>query len=371
VRSKFNSIFILVIAITFFPISFLFAQDVADPGVASDTTAIEEKEARFDPYPPVKEEDLQRSFFRKLLNKITVSGYVGYGRTFYKQNLDNYAMYTYGSGLRITPVSDLGGGGTAQNWSNWLTFPVPDTTTSIGAATFALHPDSVKVGLKGSGGHIPIGLSLHYEFLRYRLGIGFAMEPHTLNRLKPKEFRDQLGDYEPDFGLVNYKRLYVYGGATVLSFPFLNVVADLQVGKVFMPAKKYDKTYLRNGLYLNVGATIEQRFSEYFRVYARPSLDFKGYTMTGDGLNVKTSQRAFSITFGVMINYPLYKRCPINSKSKPPNKSCKVQVEHYHNGGGKVYRGQPITKWQNPKAGQNHRKLIRYKWKNRNKLNPY
>jgi hypothetical protein len=52
-------------------------------------------------------------------------------------------------------------------------------------------------------------------------------------------------------------------------------------------------------------------------------------------------------------------------------KDCKIQINHAH--GNKEYRSRrhPIYKKQNPGYGENHPTLIKYKGKNKRKLNPY
>ena len=81
---------------------------------------------------------------------------------------------------------------------------------------------------------------------------------------------------------------------------------------------------------------------------------------------MRLSNNAFFFQVGVSINIPEIPRSPM--------KSDHIQLKHVlsdDEGRLKEFRGQPIWKVQNPKVGQNHRRLWRYKLKNRRKLDPY
>ena len=111
--------------------------------------------------------------------------------------------------------------------------------------------------------------------------------------------------------------------------------------------KAYDKTSLQNGLYFNVGFPFEYELSEYFWVVARPSFDFKSYTMnaaasTNESAGFQHSQPAFYLNFGIRMKFPEVRRCPV--------KSCRTQLKHVH--GGREFRGQPFYLEQNPKIGE-------------------
>ncbi|MEO1254776.1 MAG: hypothetical protein AAFY41_07825, partial [Bacteroidota bacterium] len=143
-------------------------------------------------------------------------------------------------------------------------------------------------------------------------------------------------------------------------------VAELQVGRI-TAGKQFNNGAISRGIYTNFGVSIENNWSEYFRVIIRPSVDFKSYTIAiPDGSSVKHRYPTFFIQAGVSINIPDIPRSPM--------KSDHVQLKHVYTNpvtGKKMeVRGQPIWKRQNPKVGENHRKLWRYKRKNRRKLNP-
>ena len=112
-----------------------------------------------------------------------------------------------------------------------------------------------------------------------------------------------------------------------------------------------------------------KNLSEYFRVIFKPSYDFKNYNLSvpGTSSSIKHKQPTWFFQFGISITFPEIPRSPI--------KSDHVQLKHVitdpSSGRLMEVRGQPIWKRQNPKVGENDRKLWRYKRKNRKKLNPY
>jgi hypothetical protein len=105
--------------------------------------------------------------------------------------------------------------------------------------------------------------------------------------------------------------------------------------------------------------------SEYFRLFIRPSIEFKGYDLNiaETGTSIRHRMNAFYINVGASYRIPELRRCY--------NKECRAQINHAH--GNREYRSRvhPIWKKQNPHHGENYPNLIKYKGKNKRKLNPY
>jgi hypothetical protein len=105
--------------------------------------------------------------------------------------------------------------------------------------------------------------------------------------------------------------------------------------------------------------------SEYFRLFVRPSYEIRSYTLnfaeTGQSIDHKFN--AFYINVGATYRIPELRRCFL--------KTCKAQMNHAH--GNREYRSRvhPIYKKQNPHYGENHPVIIKYKGRNKKKLNPY
>jgi hypothetical protein len=140
--------------------------------------------------------------------------------------------------------------------------------------------------------------------------------------------------------------------------------ADINIGD-FKPKSNINTAIIQKGLYYNLGVTVERDFSEYLRVFVRPSYELKNYSIgvPENGQAIKHNMNAFYVNFGISYTLPELPKCFL--------KDCKAQINHAH--GNKDYRSRvhPIYKKQNPGYGENYRNLIKYKGKNKNKLNPY
>jgi hypothetical protein len=116
---------------------------------------------------------------------------------------------------------------------------------------------------------------------------------------------------------------------------------------------------------VNGGVTIERELSEYLRVFIRPSYEIKSYTMTLPevGKPISHNMNAFYFNIGFSYSIPELPKCR--------HVGCKIQMNHAH--GDREYRSNvhPIYKKQNPLYGENHPNLIKYKGRNKKKLNPY
>jgi hypothetical protein len=79
--------------------------------------------------------------------------------------------------------------------------------------------------------------------------------------------------------------------------------------------------------------------------------------------SIKHKANALIWNIGITYRIPELPKCKI--------KECRIQINHAH--GDKEYRSRahPIWQKQNPGYGENDPKLIRFRWRNRNKINPY
>jgi hypothetical protein len=86
-----------------------------------------------------------------------------------------------------------------------------------------------------------------------------------------------------------------------------------------------------------------------------------------DNSFILNNHHSFHLQFGITIKIPEIPRSPIEADH--------VQLKHVitdpATGRLMEVRGQPFWKKQNPKVGENDRKLWRYKWRNKRKMHPY
>lgn len=297
---------------------------------------------------------------RKILKNFRFSGSLGYGHTFYSHKLSGYGVVQpTGFQPRVYPIVDP-----TRRYMNWVNKGVPDTL-STAFDSFTVHGDTAKLGFKGGGWNIPINLTIHYEFLeRYRLGAGFAYEYTNIGPMHPITFRDKLSDFQPIPRGGFMQRYYGMAGISFYRLDKFLFTGDVQVG-AYKPGKNYDLSQIKKGVYFNVGVTVEREFSEYLKAFVRPSFEIKNYTITLPGAEqtIPHYMNAFYVNVGLTYSIPDLPRCF--------HKDCNAQMNHVH--GDREYRSRvhKIYKKQNPQYGENHPKLLKYKGRNKKKMNPY
>lgn len=248
-------------------------------------------------------------------------------------------------------------------FGNWFNITSRDTAI-LSPTTFRVNSDTAKIGFKGRGLSIPIKATIHYEWQRYRIGGGISYEYLNIGNFKPISYKDQIGTYSPNAKGGFMRKYFVMVGAALYRYQDYLLVADAQIGS-YKPSKAFNLGQIQKGIYYNLGVTIERDMSEYFKIFVRPSYDLKNFTIaipeTGQG--IKHRFNAFYINFGATYRIPELRRCVIDG--------CRAQINHAH--GNKAYRSRvhAIYKKQNPYYGENYPSLIKYKGKNKRKLNPY
>lgn len=304
--------------------------------------------------------------FRQFLSKLTVSGSIGYGATFYSHQISSGGIIqTPNSAPLIFDNTFLVTDTIAVAYNNWVTNPNVLRNVPIDSTSFLLGTDSAAVTYKASGTSIPINVSVHYSFDKYRIGGGFSFEPYFIGSYQPNEFKDELEPFDVDFNLSYYLRWYFMLGGEVFKTKRHMIVIDAKVGTYTLQKKHFNPDFIKKGIFFNLGVRLEHSLSEYVKVYLRPSFEFKNYTMTipESGYSITHNLPAFYTNIGVTWRLADRNKCPIGN--------CHTQINHHH--GRKNYRSRvhPFWKWQNPDYGQNYPKLLKYKGKNKRKISPY
>jgi hypothetical protein len=297
---------------------------------------------------------------RRVLSKLTFSVSTGYGRTFYHNELDDsFGILQNPDSL---PKLYLINSPTI-GYSNWFNRVEPSTNTFQPGSIQADHTMG-KLGFKTQAFNIPIRATVHTQIDRYRIGLGYSYEYTRLGDFKPIDLEADIQAFTPE--VQNHfisKYFLILGGEVYRYYEYLLAV-DLNVGGYGL-GKKFDENQLSKGVFVNVGTSIEREMSEYFRVFVRPSFEFKKYELNvpESQLSIQHRFNAFYVNIGVSYRFPELRRCFI--------KNCHAQMHHAH--GNKEYRSRvhPFYKKQNPHYGENHPTLIKYKGKNKRKLTPY
>ncbi|UXX78632.1 hypothetical protein N7E81_14820 [Reichenbachiella carrageenanivorans] len=337
---------------------------------------------------PIDPDEIYRSPVRAVLNQFSITFSTGYNATTYSHDLSGYYYLQTDTEQFITPDTGQPLGASFPAYRNWLNDPTLADTIIVndiydvpysplanpvgnpelnqGLSTY--NADSLNLGFKGKGWGIPINLGIRYNYQNFRIGLGMSLEFHTIKSLSPTVSDMGIRNYEPNFKKAVYFSYFLNLGYKFYDFWDYSFAAELELGKNKM-GKNFNSSLMSQGMLVNFGISIEKNLSEYFRVIVKPSYDFKNYSINipEGGGSIQHKNPAFKVNVGISITIPEIPRSPM--------KSDHVQLKHLYTdpqtGRVSEVRGQPIWKHQNPKVGQNHRKLWRYKFKNRKKMNPY
>ncbi len=301
----------------------------------------------------------QKSSFRELLSKLYFSFSTGYATTPFRHSLDGFGIVQQPDSLpRIFNSSN-----TAVRYAQWTN----DVVSSNGSLTpnpFMVNSDTADIGFRSKTFSIPLKASVHVEFDRYRLGGGFSMDYTRIGEFVPIRYGDNISGYELERGNMFAKHYFAMLGAMVYRYYEYALVVDANIGGYSL-GKDFAKDKMRKGVYFNLGARAEREFSEYFRVFVRPSYEIKSYKLTIPETSQTLQHRldGFFLNVGITYRIPELRRCFL--------KTCHAQIDHAH--GNREYRSRrhPMWKKQNPHYGENYPELIRYKGKNKRRLNPY
>jgi hypothetical protein len=185
----------------------------------------------------------------------------------------------------------------------------------------------------------------------------------NIGPFRPISYGDRISSFSPGESSFFLKKYFGMLGVSVYRYEQYLLVIDANIGG-YKLGKDFQGA-IKKSIYFNLGAVIEREMSEYFRLFVRPSYEFKNYSITipEGGQTIKHRFNAFYINVGATYRFPELRRCPI--------KGCRGQLNHAH--GNREYRSRvhPIYKKQNPHYGENYPELIKYKGKNKKKLSPY
>lgn len=285
----------------------------------------------------------------------------GYGNTYFRSRLDGFGVLQAPDSA--VKIYDLAVPNTIyENWVNRVT-PNP---WGFRPSHFRVRSDTARLGFRGNGLNIPFKASIHYEFLgRYRIGGGYAYQWLSIGALEPTAFTDRICNFFPASPRGGWMRHYfIMFGASFYRIDRFLFTADLNIGG-FSPGRNFDLSTFRNGAYVNLGMTVERELSEYLRAFVRPSFDFKSYRLAlpGTTKEIRLGINTLYVNVGLTYTIPDLPRCF--------HPDCRIQVNHPH--GNREYRSRvhPLFMKQNPGYGENNPQLIKYKKRNKKRLNPY
>lgn len=308
------------------------------------------------------------SSLRTILNKFSLGISTGYGRTSYKHDFSGMALIQKRDSLLFVfnTTSNIADDTITVAYQNWFNDVSSISNLPINKSSndFLVSSDSAELKYKAKARGIPMTFTLHYSFDRYRVGIGASYEFHKINDFNPINFTDSLQSFNSPVSKATFKRYFLTLGGRVYSYYDYSLVVEAQIGTLKL-GSNFNTSVIKKGIYFNLGTSLEREFSEYFTAFVRPSYEIKSFTTNlPEGLSVPHKQSAFFINVGVYLKLPELPKCKISN--------CEIQINHTH-GGGRNWRSRmhPFFKKQNPHYGENYPKLLKYKRKNKNKVNPF
>jgi hypothetical protein len=294
---------------------------------------------------------------RGFLSRFTFGLSTGYGKGVIKHKLEDYGILQNPDSLpRLQSVSDP-----TQFYSNWVN-NATTVNTSPSGSSFLANPSDGQIGFKSKVFSIPLKATIHYEFLnRYRIGGGYSYEYTHIGSFSPINFENKISGFPSPVSSIWLKHYFGMIGGSVYRYQEYVLVVDANIGGYKMGSSFSN---VKRGVYFNFGAAIERDMSEYFKLFIRPSYEIKTFKLAmQDGPVLKHHFNSFYINIGATYRFPERRRCVL--------KDCHIQMNHAH--GNREYRSRrhPIYKKQNPHYGENYPVLLKYKGKNKKKLNPY
>jgi hypothetical protein len=296
---------------------------------------------------------------RLLLSKVTLGVSTGYGHTAFRHDLDGFGiLQDKNAGPQIFTSNNI-----TTKFSNWFNTVTPNAAAP-GASPFLVNSDTAKLGFRAKSFHIPLKATLHLEFDRYRIGAGYSYEITHIGNFNPISYSDKISPFAPQVSSFALKKYFVVLGAKVYRYNDYVLVVDANIGG-YKLGSGFDQSLIQKGIFVNIGAAVERDMSEYFKLFVRPSYELRHYNLSipESGGSITHHFNGYYLNIGATYRLPELRRCFM--------KGCHAQLNHAH--GNREYRSRmhPIYKKQNPHYGENYPTLIKYKGRNKRKLNPY
>lgn len=320
-----------------------------------------------DPAKLKRQEDRQLvNPIRKTLNRFNFNIEKGFGYFSYKNPLTGVSVIRNPSGnsLYIVPLGEEQSANTPVNaFSNWFNDLTPIGIERIDDDSDIVRTDTVDFNYKNSGRINPITLRFSLSFKKFdkghfertkekiytdddllRIGGGISFGSLKFqNSFSTQDVDPRLRSFTLPETKLSTTRIFGSVSYNVYSLGDYSIHADVLGGVWKIKASQANNDLISYDPFFNVGVMFQRKFSKYFKVYIRPSVELRSYTLANDQVSTQHKFSVFSLSLGVLLKYPIY---PRNSY-----KADQVQLEHIFN--GKMYRGRPFYLKQNPRYGEN------------------
>lgn len=306
-------------------------------------------------------------FFSNFIGGFSLHASTGFGINFFSHEINGPGILQQKDGnlFLFDNFYVIGSDSLDTGYAGWVNNAQAFSRIPIGDEDFLLGTDTAAVKYKGTGGSVPLSIAVSYTYDRYRFGAGFTYEQSFAAKFYPNVEPQNLQPFKPTYITSSITRYYAYLGGEVFRSMRHTIAVDAMVGTYKFGKKNFNPDQIKTKLFVNIGVSFERSLSEYFKVYVRPSAEFKGYELSIPGLGYAVNHvvPALYVNIGAIIRMPDLNKCPVSQ--------CRTQINHRH--GSRIYRSKvhPFWKLQNPNYGQNYPELIKYKGKNKKKKNPY
>lgn len=302
---------------------------------------------------------------RKFLNGFNFHIEKSFGYFTYKSELSDVSLIRDPTNqqLYLVPLGEEASSTPPINaFSNWFNDLTPLEINRIDDDSQILRTDTATVTYTNWGRTNPWNFRLDYSFKKvdkahqektgekryleedlFRIGVGISFGSFKFKQSVHQQDIDPiLRSYPLTQTKISSTRMFGSASYNVYSLGEMDIFADVYGGVWKSKTSDINADLVTYDPFFNIGVMFQTTWSKYFKGYIRPSFEMRSYTLANELVTVKHNFSVFSIDLGLILKYPTYPRNKY--------KADMVQMEHVFN--GKIYRGRPFYKKQNPRTGQ-------------------
>ena len=302
---------------------------------------------------------------RKVLNRFNFSVEKGFGYFTYKNPLTDVSVIRDPKGdlLYIVPLDQEQGTTTPVNaYNNWFNDLSPIGIERIDDDSNIVRTDTVNFAYQNTGNINPFTFRVSFSLKKLdkanskltnekiytdedlvRIGGGISFGSLKFSDNSTQEVSSALRNFTLPETKLSTTRIFGSLSYNFYSIGDYSIHADVLGGVWKIKSTQANNELITYDPFFNIGIMFQQKFSKYFKAYVRPSFELRSYTLANDQISTQHKYSIFSIDLGLLIKYPLYPRNKY--------KADQVQLEHIFE--GKMYRGRPFYRKQNPRYGEN------------------
>ncbi|MFY0591975.1 hypothetical protein [Roseivirga sp.] len=302
---------------------------------------------------------------RKFANRFNFSIEKGFGYFTYSNTFTDASIIRdpRGDQLYIVPLDQEDGTTSPINaYNNWFNDITPIGIERIDDDSHIVRSDTVDFRYSNSGNINPLTFRLsfsikkldkqHFETTKekiytdedlVRIGGGISFGNLNFDATSTQDVASALRGFNLPRTKLSTTKIFGSVSYNFYTLGDYSIHADVLGGVWKIKSSHANNDLITYDPFFNVGIMFQQKFSKYFKAYIRSSFELRSYTIANDQISTQHKFSLFSIDLGLLLKYPTY----------PRNKYQADQVQLEHVFDGKIYRGRPFYRKQNPRYGQN------------------